>query len=476
MRIRILYILIIAFLFFPETGQAQHQEIAEKPGIWNSLQHKAEDSATFLHALKAGETDVHLRYFFMATDNAPGLSSYFANALGGGLRYETAPFHGFQAAASGIFIFNIGSSDLTEPDTTTGQYNRYEVGLFDMEDPGNKRNIVHLDELYLKYNFLSSHINFGRLFLNTPFLNLQDGRMSPTAFQGLWMEINEVKKLKLEAGLIYRVSPRSTVGWYKPGESMGIYPNGVNTDGSKAAYGGNTDSKFLVTAGLTWQPNRYIKLQGWELFSHRVFNTLLLQADLQYPFKGGSALYAGGQFIRQDAVQDGGNADPALTYTDRDASAMVYGARLGWKAKTVDLSLNYTRISDQGRYLMPREWGRDPFYTFLPRERNEGYGDVHAVMGKVNYNISKIRLKLGLAAGYYRLPDVRNFSLNKYGMPSYTQLNGEIRYTFPGKASGLDLQVLIAGKIGIGETYNNAKFVINKVDMVNYNLVLNYHF
>jgi hypothetical protein len=38
---------------------------------------------------------------------------------------------------------------------------------------------------------------------------------------------------------------------------------------------------------------------------------------------------------------------------------------------------------------MPREWGRDPFY-FMPRERNEGYGDVNAIMTKYNTQILKI--------------------------------------------------------------------------------------
>lgn len=226
---------------------------------------------------------------------------------------------------------------------------------------------------------------------------------------------------------------------------------------------------------MNWQPNQYLQLQGWELYVHRQFNVFLLQADLQYPFKNGSSLYAGAQFTREDATT-GAAPDPEHRYIEPDAKAMVYSTRLGWKDRSVDLSLSYTRISDEGRYLVPREWGRDPFYTFLPRERNEGYGDVHAVMGKVNYTIRKINLKLGLAAGYYQLPDVKTYALNKYGMPAYAQVNGEVRYTFPGKASGLDLQVLIAGKAGLGETYNNAKFVFNKVDMVNYNLVLNYHF
>ena len=151
-------------------------------------------------------------------------------------------------------------------------------------------------------------------------------------------------------------------------------------------------------------------------------------------------------------------------------------ALAGWKNKEIEVSMNYNRITDHGRYLMPREWGREPFFTFLPRERNEGFGDAHAVMGKINYSITKIKLKLSLAAGYYKLPDVKNFRLNKYGLPSYTQINADIRYTFPKKFSGLEAQLLIAGKINSGETYNNAKFVINKTNMVLYNFVLNYHF
>ena len=42
----------------------------------------------------------------MATDNKKGLTDYYAQAIGGGLKYETAPFKGFQAGIGGFFIFN----------------------------------------------------------------------------------------------------------------------------------------------------------------------------------------------------------------------------------------------------------------------------------------------------------------------------------------------------------------------------------
>lgn len=138
--------------------------------------------------------------------------------------------------------------------------------------------------------------------------------------------------------------------------------------------------------------------------------------------------------------------------------------------------MNYNRITAHGRYLIPREWGREPFFTFLPRERNDGLGDVHAIVGKMNYNFLKARLKTSLAAGYYKLPDVKNYSLNKYGLPSYTQVNADIRYTFAKTLKGLEAQLLIAGKVNNGETYNNNRYIINKVNLMQYNFVLNFHF
>jgi hypothetical protein len=194
------------------------------------------------------------------------------------------------------------------------------------------------------------------------------------------------------------------------------------------------------------------------------------------PINGNETIFASAQAIRQDAINNGGNEDAAKTYFEKGAKAITFGAKAGWKNKRWETSINYNRITADGRYLMPREWGRDPFFTFLPRERNEGLGDVHAIMGKVNYDISKIRLKIALSAGYYTLPDVKNYRLNKYGLPSYTQINMDIRYAFSNVLKGLEAQLLIVTKLNEGETYNNKKFEFNKVNMVLYNFVLNYHF
>ena len=102
---------------------------------------RKQDTTTLLSAFRRGHVHGHFRYFFMATENAPGLTDYYAHAAGGVINYETAPFKGFQFGASGFFAYNLGSSDLSKPDPETGQFNRYEIGLFDITDPDNKTNI-----------------------------------------------------------------------------------------------------------------------------------------------------------------------------------------------------------------------------------------------------------------------------------------------------------------------------------------------
>lgn len=463
-------------LLMMNSARAQHQEVSEKPEMYKGKQQQSVDTTSLLSAFKRGHVNGHFRYYFMSTQNQKGLTDYYANAAGGGLRYETAKFHDFQFAVSGFYSFNIGSSNLGKPDTATGQFNRYEIALFDVEDPYNKDDIDRLEEFYLKYNYKNSSIIFGKQLLNTPFINLQDGRMRPTGVEGFWAELNEIKKVKIEGGWLYSMSPRATTKFYSVGESIGLYPTGVNIDGSKSQYANNLESKGVFVIGTHLELNKNVNLHAWNLFTENIFNTAMVQADVQFPLKDKSTIFTSVQIIRQDAVNNGGDEDAAKTYYEKGGKAITFGAKAGWKNKQWETSINYNRITADGRYLMPREWGREPFFTFMPRERNEGFGDVHAIMGKVNYNIPKIRLKTALSAGYYKLPDVKNFRLNKYGLPSYTQVNADIRYSFAGMLKGLEAQLLVVGKINNGETYNNKRYEFNKVNMLLYNFVLNYHF
>jgi hypothetical protein len=470
-------ILVVSVMLLTGTiVYAQHQEVSETPVMYKGIQTETVDTTSLLSAFKRGHMNGHFRYFFMATDNAKGLTDYYANAAGGGIRFETAGFHGFRFAVSGFYTFNIGSSDLAKTDTATGQLNRYEIALFDLNDPANKKDLDRLEEFQVRYDRKNMSVTFGRQLINTPFINLQDGRMRPTGVEGAWLVFNKAKKIKIESGWLYAVSPRGTTKWYGIGESVGIYPQGVNGDGTKSQYGNNISSKFVAVAGITAKPTNNLALQAWDVFAENIFNTAMLQADFSFPVRNNNSFFIAAQFIKQHAINNGGNSAASKTFFEEGGKSNSYGAKAGWKNKKWEAGLNYTRITKQGRYLMPREWGREPFFTFLPRERNEGFGDLHALMAQVKYSMPKARLKTTLAAGYYKLPGVKNFRLNKYGLPSYIQVNSDTRYTFAGMLKGMEAQLLLVTKFNNGEIYSNPRYQFNKVDMMIYNFVLNYHF
>jgi hypothetical protein len=476
MKKKLAIIYILTFLFFSINTSAQHLRISDKASIGKEESNKKIDSTSILSAFKNGNFSGNFRYFFMATDNENGLSDYYANALGGAVKFETAKFHNFQFGASSSYIFNLGSSDFTKKDSVTNGSNRYEVALFDIQNPSNKDNLSRLEELYLKYNYKNSTVTLGKQFLNTSFINLQDGRMRPTAVNGIWVDFNEIKKTKINLGYLYGISPRSTLKYFEVGESIGIYPSGVNPDGTKSNYAGNLDSNGIYIIGIQNESVKNLKTILWNQYTENLFNSALFQMDYTYPLNSNSKLLFGFQTIYQTALNSGGNEDQSKTYFQKNGNSQTFGGRFGWKNKTLELTFNYNRITAKGRYLMPREWGRDPFYTFMPRERNEGFGDVNALMTKLQYTHPNKAFKSNLAVGYFDLPDVKNFALNKYGLPSYVQTNADIRYEFQGLLKGFDAQLLYVHKFNMGETYANKSYVFNKTNMSMINFILNFNF
>jgi hypothetical protein len=434
------------------------------------------DTTSLLYSFKKGKTNGHFRLFYMNTDNDDQLTDYNALAFGGGLKYETKNFKGFQLDIGGFFIWNITSSDLLKPDNTTSIMNRYEIGQFDQTDPSNKKDLQRLEDFYIKYNFKRSFIKYGKQVIKTPFINPQDGRMRPTGVQGFWAEINEVKKTKIELGWLTHISPRGTMKWYRAASSIGIYPAGSTIYGEKSDYKNHIDSKGTAIAGITYSPGKKIKMQLWDHWVENILNTILLQAEGKFAFDKHTQFTAAFQYIHQNVIHKGGNDDALKTYFDPSQKVNIYGVSAGLQIKHSIIKLNYSRIPKDGRFLFPREWGREPLFTFIARERNEGLGDVNAITINIGNKFFSEKLFTELSTGLYKLPDVKDFRLNKYGMPSYYQFNFNVKYFFDDLLSGLNIELLYLYKRGNGNIYNDLKFVINKVDMHQLNAIINYNF
>ncbi len=468
-------LILISFLLI---GFSKLKAQVAQPYIHHTERDKNKKDTNTLQAFfRNGEFYGHARYYFMATDNDHDLKDFYANAFGMGIGYETGKFKGFQIGISGFFIYNLFSSDFSITDAKTGVGSRYELGQFDMTNPRNKTDMDRLEDLYLKYSSNNSYLKFGKQHIRSPFINPQDGRMRPTLIEGALFECNEVKNLKLEGGWIFGISPRSTVSYFGIGESMSIFPPGIGLDGKKSQYPGNISSNAIYLGSATLQLPINAKLQLLNQHIDQVLNSSFAQLNGDFKWKKNKNIFYGAQYIQQHAIGNGGNVNQNLSYVRKGNVARTFGFRLGIEEKkNWQILLNYNRITKDGRYLMPREWGRDPFFTFMARERNEGYADVHAINVVANKILGSSGFKIEAAYGHFYLPDINNVALNKYAMPSYFQGNVDLRYTFRGFYSGLEAQFLYVYKGQLGNVYENDKNVINKVNMSLYNFILNYHF
>jgi hypothetical protein len=466
---RSIYFLVFLSEVFPHLLAAQENQ-------GEIVKTDAKDTTSLRHFLGKGKFDAHLRLYYMSTNNQAPLSDYYALAFGGGIKYETGSFKGFRFGVGGFFIWNLSSSNLAKRDSLTGARNRYEIGQFDVENPENKTDLDRLEDFYLSYTYKKSFVRIGKQVINTPFINPQDGRMRPTGEQGVWMDFNEIPRLRVQAGWLSKISPRGTVRWMDVDESIGIYPSGVNTEGGPSLYKGNLTSAGVGMLGLTYQMPKGISIQLWDHYVDGIFNTVFIQAEGQWPAASQEQFTWGAQYIFQHPLKDGGNPERSKTYFDPEDHAQVFSLRTGYKYDKSLFRVNMTRITADGRFLMPREWGREPLYTFLPRERNEGSGDVKAISFNAIQELPRKKLRLEAGYGYYDMPEINQVRLNKYQFPSYHQFLADIRYQFGGFFRGLNIQFLYTYKKDAVKNIDDLKYVINKVNMHHMNLIMNYHF
>jgi hypothetical protein len=429
--------------------------------------------APLADAIRKGTLEGRFRLFLMGTLNDGAPADYHAQAFGGSLGFASLRWHGLQVRMTGGYTFDLWSVDLTRPDPATSIPNRYEIGLFDATNPRHDNQLAYVQLFQASYrsgNGRSTAV-LGRQELATPFINPQDGRMHPTLAEGIWVAHKSHKGLRLEGGWINRISPRSTANWYAVEQSIGLYPAGFGTDGKPSRYPGRITSPGIALASITAPLKHRITITGWDMLVANAFNSVLLQAE-----RGtrNDRWMIGAMAVRQDRVMGGGSASDSLSYFQSTAS-MAFSGRLRMNLGRFRWQANYTRITADGRYLMPREWGRDPFYTFLPRERNEGYGDLHAATLNLIWR-TKSGWRIQADAGQYWLPEVSNARLNKYAFPAYRQFDVNAQYQFRGHWKGLAAQAIYLVKLPMPGAAYTERQAVNKVDMHHAELIVSYAF
>ena len=162
------------------------------------------------------------------------------------------------------------------------------------------------------------------------------------------------------------------------GESIGIYPAGVDEAGRRSAYPHQTNSHHAALLTLNYKPVKQLELMSSQLWVENIFMNQLLELHWGLKWAKFRSVYRHrNRTMGRGYGRESGSVKSV--FGKRSCSLHLrFRARAG-KAERLQWSVAYNRITDNDRHLMPREWGRDPFFTFLPRERSEGFSNVHAL-------------------------------------------------------------------------------------------------
>jgi len=430
----------------------------------NHIKDTAENKSLVSY-LKEGEISGHIRNYFLMTENHNG-NDYYANAIGGVLSYETKSYKGFQLGVSGIFTYKLFSSDLNKPYNQTNKSSRWEQELFDVNHKDNFIDLDRLEELYIKYHWKNSYITYGKIPIEyTPLLNKSDGRMKPFSFQGAWLH-HKNEKFQADVAWIHRVSPRSMTEWFSMDEVIGLTDNGYLLNGEKADYKETTHSQELAIVHLG-KKIKNLNANFWNFHLDKFINTSWLQLEYSKNNWQVGVIYS---YQIPDAYQK------TLAYENRYAQSNENGQVVSFLLKYSkghsQIKAAYSKAFETGRYLFPKELGRDQFYTSMPRSRIEGLGGVDIFAVGYQYNWKHLFLNIDATTTQGTVID--DYVLNKYNIDDYYQINTRLHYECSNFLKGLHVELLYVWKQNKNE--HNTQLVAQRSDYNQINLITNFNF
>lgn len=414
----------------------------------------------------------HVRNHFMVTNNFGSLNDYYANATGAALGFNTAQWKGLYIGIKGIFTYNTFSNDLNEEDSLVHASALWEKELFDVLQPQKKSDLDRLDELFISYHYRKLTFILGKQDINEgPLLQRRDTRMKPFVYKGFYSKW-EIDSLTTMSGAFFtHVSPRGTTEWFTLSEAIGLFNNGKTEEGDVVNYHEAVPSIYLFEHGIIREKFRKYRLEIWNYHLSGVSHTIWLESRV-----GFKKWHAGVQYAQQIASQRQLELPINERYFPFQSSQTVAFQIGRHLSESVECTIATLHSIGDGSFLFPRELNRDAFFTSLPRSRVDGIGKQHVYTLKFDFRPEKkgLRdLKAQLAVQIMDLPDILDYTHNKYGLPSYAQLNAEVNYHFHGSFDGLRLSFLYLLR---SSSFWDPLLPVerfNKTDFHHFNVILN---
>ena len=371
----------------------------------DSTLHINKDTFNLAEHFSKGHVSGHFMNFFMNTINEGALRDYWTNAFGMSLHYESLSFKGIMFEMKGIFTFQTFSSDLNKEESNLGEASKWEVELYDILDRDNKTDLDRLEELFLHYQWKNYFIRYGRIPINsTPLINQRDNRMKPFAFEGFHGNININKHIKYQAIIIHGVSPRSTVEWFSLDEAIGLNDNGISITGEEANYFKYLNTHFLSAQELKYE-NKNMMFRFWNFHLDKVFNLNWEQVEFK------NRVWKFGLVgIHQFAHKRQSILNTNNQYINPEGYVNIISSILQRRNEEFEIAFSNTNIFGKGKFLFPKELGKEDLYTSVSKSRVDGLGQTNIANLSFKYKPkSKKELEFDLIGNYVNTPGEKNY-------------------------------------------------------------------
>lgn len=419
-----------------------------------------------------GHVNGHLRNFFMSTINEGPAKDYYTNASGMSLHYESLPFYGFLFEVKGIFTFQTFGMDINEEDEKTGEPAKWESELYDVLNRENKHDLDRLEELFIEYRVKNNVFKYGRISIDeTPLLNERDDRMKAFAFKGFYGDWGIHKGFRMKNIFINGASPRSMVEWFPLNEVIGLNYNGYAINGELGDYHHHLKPDFLIANEILFKQDG-LSIKLWNFVLDQTFHLNWFQSEWME-----KSWEIGFIAMHQHPLNHQSKLEVTHQKLEANTNTFANSYLLGKNIGNLLIAGAFTHIYGDGRFIFPRELGRERFYTSTLRSWAEGLGNANISKISAIYSPKKKKeVKLDASVQFTNAPGAENYKYNKYGVRDYLQYSLDVDYNFLGKLKGLETQLIYIYRQDIDDGQLTAKESFNNTNFHQFNFVVNVNF
>lgn len=337
----------------------------------------------------------------------------YANAIGGHLKYETAPYNGLSLGVAAYASVGFG---LKSP---RDDYYKVDPTLLGKDN----ENLLYLGEGYLNYKSGKTAFKAGRQKLDTPLINADDTRMIPNLFEAYVLTNTDIQDTTIIAAHVTKMAQGTFGRVYdasaSAGNSLLSATAGYSLIDSRNQVGDFTNmGEYAIgenTAGVSVAAAIYsgangLKLQLWDYYAYDILNAIYAEANYALALQDSTTPYVGVQWINEQDVGSNNKIDSvksdfiAAKIGLKIANFDIYGA-ISHNSKESTAALNGGTISP---------WGGSPAYTQGMVTRHQFMAGVDAlkIAGSYEWKTVGINLNTGIFYAKYEMDNLNGYSAN----------------------------------------------------------------